>query len=278
MPARSRPADPGMHLRSLTLRRPEGAAAEEFPFNLPVIRRLESLAFEAPVTFLVGENGSGKSTLLEGLACAVELPAVGSEGVRQDATLEHARRLALHMRLAWGRRTHRGFFLRAEDFFGYARRLSQIKSELESDLRAVDEDYQGRSAYAASLAKMPYSRELNDLRQRYGRGLDFASHGEAFLNLFQARFVPDGLYLLDEPEAPLSPVRQLALISALKQMVAQQAQFIIATHSPILMAFPGAQILSFDGADIHPVAYDDLEHVQLMRAFLANPEAYLRHL
>lgn len=272
------PLDNRLHLRSLSLRQPDGQAGLEFPFSLPVIRRLEMLAFDSPVTFLVGENGSGKSTLLEALACAADLPAVGSEAVRHDETLGHARRLAAQMRLAWNKRSHRGFFLRAEDFFGYARRLGQIQNELERDLRAVDEEYKGRSLLATALAKTPYQHELGDLKQRYGTGLEQASHGEAFLKLFQARFVPDGLYLLDEPEAPLSPVRQLALISALRQMVAQKAQFIIATHSPILMAFPGALILNFDGDQIRPAVYEELEHVRLTRTFLDNPEAYLRHL
>ena len=125
---------------------------------------------------------------------------------------------------------------------------------------------------------MSYSRELGDMRQRYGEGLDIRSHGESFLALFQSRFVPDGLYLLDEPEAPLSPLRQLALIAAIKDMVSQNGQFIIATHSPILMAYPAAVILNFDGGEIHPAKYTDLEHVRLMRDFLQNPELFLRNL
>ena len=101
---------------------------------------------------------------------------------------------------------------------------------------------------------------------------------ESFLTLFQARFVPGGLYLLDEPEAALSPLRQLGFLSMLKEMLAQDAQFIIATHSPILMAYPKATILSFDHAPLQPVSYDDLEHVTLTRDFLNNPAAFLRHL
>jgi predicted ATPase len=116
------------------------------------------------------------------------------------------------------------------------------------------------------------------MQRRYGEGLDARSHGESFLALFQARFVPGGLYLLDEPEAPLSPIRQLALIAALKQMVAQDAQFIIATHSPILMAFPDAQIYNFDVCPPQVVAYAGLEHVRLTRDFLDNPEAFLKYL
>jgi predicted ATPase len=108
--------------------------------------------------------------------------------------------------------------------------------------------------------------------------LDARSHGESFLALFQTRFVPGGLYLLDEPEAPLSPLRQLTFLALLKQMVDQEAQFIIATHSPIILAFSGATILSFDGEQIEPVEYDKLEHVTLTRAFLNNPASFLKWL
>jgi len=116
------------------------------------------------------------------------------------------------------------------------------------------------------------------LIERYGEDLDANSHGESFLKLFQARFVPGGLYLLDEPEAPLSPQRQLALLSMLQEMVEQNAQFIIATHSPILMAFPGAAILSFDQHPVREIAWEETEHVSLTRAFLNNPQRFLRHL
>lgn len=271
-------APPGtLHLRSLTVRQPLERQRQGFPFSLPVLQELSVLEFTTPVTFFVGENGSGKSTVLEALAYATGLPTVGSERVERDPSLAHARLLGDHFRLAWQKRTHRGFFLRAEDFFGYARRMQQVRAELQGELNDLDQEYQGRPV-ARGLASQPYQRELGDLQQRYGPGLDSASHGEAFLALFQNRFVPDGLYLLDEPEAPLSPVRQLALISALKQMVEQKAQFIIATHSPILMAFPDAIILSFDGGQVRSVAYQELEHVTLTRAFLDDPQAFIRRL
>jgi predicted ATPase len=267
-----------LHLKTITLKRLSDQAAQEFPFNLPVVQSFQELTFTSPVTFFVGENGSGKSTLLEAIACAVDAITIGSESVRTDKTLNAVRRLSQWFKLSWQKRAHRGFFLRAEDFFGYARRLNQMRDELEMDLQAVDEEYQGRSKLAVDLAKMPYQRELGALRQRYGDGLDHRSHGESFLDLFQARFVPNGLYLLDEPEAPLSPLRQLTFLSLLKEMVNQEAQFIIATHSPIILAFPGATILSFDRLPIQPVNYAELEHVSLTKAFLENPDAYLRHL
>ena len=125
---------------------------------------------------------------------------------------------------------------------------------------------------------MPAAGQLKAMQDRYGDGLEYRSHGQQFLDFFQARFVPGGLYLLDEPEAPLSPMRQLAFLSLLKEMVSREAQFIIATHSPILLAYPEAEILSFDHTPVRAVAYDSLEHVKITRDFLNNREAYLRHL
>ncbi len=271
-----------LHLRTIALRQPPERLAGRFPFDIPVIRALQEnpahpLEFDQPVTIFVGENGSGKSTLIEALACAAGLPVVGSEDGNRDQSLVNVRPLADCLRLTWNRRSHRGFFLRAEDFFGYARRMSRISQELEEELRTVDREYADRPE-AIDYARMPYQNELAGIRQRYGEGLDHASHGEAFLRLFQSRFVPNGLYLLDEPEAPLSPVRQLALLATIYNMVRQDAQFVIATHSPILMAYPGAHLLSFDNDRIHRVQYADLEHVNLTRDFLNNPQAYLHQL
>lgn len=264
-----------IHLKSITLR---PFKETRFPFNLPVLQNLQELSFKAPVTFLVGENGSGKSTFLEAIACAAEMVTVGSENVKTDKTLAPQRELAKYFKLAWTKRTKKGFFLRAEDFFGYAKRLNQMRAEMEADLQEIDDEFAGRSEYAQSLAKMSTAGQLNQIQRRYGDGLDARSHGESFLVLFQSRFVPGGLYLLDEPEAPLSPLRQLALISALKVMVAQEAQFIIATHSPIVMAFPNADLLSFEGGTIHRVKYEQLEHVKLMRDFLLDPGAFIQQL
>jgi predicted ATPase len=156
--------------------------------------------------------------------------------------------------------------------------MRQTKEEFQQDLENIDEEYKGRSNYAKALASMPYNGQLADMQRRYGDGLDSYSHGESFLTLFQSRFVPDGLYLLDEPEAALSPMRQLTFLAALKQMVAENSQFIIATHSPILLAFPDAQILQFADGKIQEVKYNQLEHVQLTKDFLNSPESFLKHL
>ena len=266
------------HLINIQLREIPERIRGQYPFNLPLLRGLDEMRFSAPVSFFVGENGTGKSTLLEALACAAEMITVGSESVKTDKSLVHARELAKYLRLAWTKRTHRGFFLRAEDFFGYAKRQNELRAEMETDLQEIEREYKDRSEYAKSLARMSTAGQLGDMRRRYGDGLDARSHGESFLDLFQSRFVPNGLYLLDEPEAPLSPLRQLALIAAIKEMESQNAQFIIASHSPILMAYPGAEIFHFDDGQIKKVGFNDLEHVRLMRDFLNNPESFLRNL
>jgi predicted ATPase len=258
-------------------RRPEGDEAR-FPFSVPAIRTLESLELTGAVTFFVGENGSGKSTLLEAIAAAARLPVVGSADLDADVTLDAQRGLGDALRLVWSRRTSRGFFLRAEDFFGFAKRLSAMRSELQARLAEIEVEYADRSAWARGLAAGPVRNSLGEMERRYGIDLDANSHGQSFLRLFQSRFVPGGLYLLDEPEAPLSPQSQLGLMAMMAEMVAQDAQFIVATHSPILLAFPGATIYSFDRSPVGAVAYDELEHVVLTREFLAAPERYLRHL
>ena len=267
-----------MHLLSLTPRPYLESETDEFPFTVQVIRSLAEIKFTAPVTFFVGENGSGKSTVMEALACAVESITVGSESVKTDKTLVPVRKLAKYFKLAWTKRTRKGFFMRAEDFFGYARSMRETREELEEELSNVDRDYKGRSKLAVDLARSAYQGQLAAMKHRYGKDLDNFSHGEAFLNLFQARFVPGGFYLMDEPEAALSPSRQLSFLSALKQMVGQESQFIIATHSPIILACPEAQILQFQDGMIREVKYNELEHVSLTRDFLANPDAFLRYL
>jgi len=266
-----------IHLSSVRLV-PHGRDAPEFPFGVPAIRSLPALTFDAPVTILVGENGSGKSTLLEALAIAARAVTAGSAEAADDPSLAAIRELATALRLAWSSRTHRGFYLRAEDFFGYAKRVAVLRAELVAGLAAVDAEYADRPGLAHDLARTPYIRELGELERRYGDGLDAQSHGESFLRFFQSRVVPGGLYLLDEPEAPLSPARQLGFLALLREMVEADCQVILATHSPIVLAFPGAAIWSFDEVPIRRVAYESLEHVTLVRDFLAAPEAFLRHL
>ena len=270
-----------IHLRTITLPEIHPNEAVSFPFSVPAIRSLAGaqLEFPTPVTFLVGENGSGKSTLLEALACAAGSITVGSASANGDRTLAAVRLLARRLKLSWSKRKHAGFFMRSEDFFGFVKWNHDMREEFERELESIDQEYKDRSEQARGLARMPFMRELADMRRRYGEDLDANSHGESYFTLFKSRFVPNGLYLLDEPEAPLSPMRQLGLMSMLKMMVEEQnAQFVIATHSPMLMAFPNATIYSFDAQTIRTVAYHEVEHVHVMKSFLESPQRYLRHL
>jgi predicted ATPase len=267
----------GLHLRSLALDRSR-SLPDEFPFNVSIVRSLARLEFTSPVTFFVGENGCGKSTLLEAIACAVGSITVGRESVDRDDTLSVIRALAKRLVLTWSVRTRRGFFMRAEDFFGYARKMAILREQLARDLERVEAEYADRSRTAQVYAQAAYRSQLGALERDYGEGLDTRSHGESFLDFFKARFLSGGLYLLEEAVAALSPLRQMSFLVLLKQMIAEDAQFIIATHSPIIMAFPGAVILSMDDGAIEQVAYDVLEHVRITKGFLNHTQRYLARL
>lgn len=215
-----------------------------YPFDIPAFKDGIDLTLDSRVTFLVGENGSGKSTLLEALA---ECCGFNPEGGNRDHFREQAEErsaLAQAIRLTWAPRTTEGFFLRAESFFNFAN----------------------------------YIETVSDMRAYGGKSLLQQSHGESFLALFENRF-EQGLYLLDEPEAALSPQRQLTFLSIMHHLEAPgHAQFLIATHSPILLTYPGAKIISFDDGELKEVEYTETSHYQLTKGFLDAPERYYRWL
>ena len=249
-----------------------------YPFHIPALQGVDEVGLDAPVVFLVGENGSGKSTLLEALAVATTLPTLGSEPAHRAPTLVGPARLAARLRLSWSRKPGRGFFLRAEDVFGFILALRAQRRELEAELAATRVRMEGASDYAMGLALGPHRASLGAMQARYGEDPDARSHGELFLHLFRERIVPEGLYLLDEPEAALSPTSQLALIALMDEAVGNGCQFVIATHSPLLLAIPEALRLSFDREPLAPVAWDELESVRLWRDVLTAPDRFLRHL
>ena len=223
--------------------------------EIPVIRHLmtvEQLELEKPVTFFVGENGTGKSTLLEAIAVAYGFnPEGGTKNFRFSTEDSHSE---LWQSLTLVKRGYAkdGFFLRAESFYNVASNIDQMDREPSFGGRVVD-SYGGVS-------------------------LHHRSHGESFLALVQNRFGGHGVYLLDEPEAALSPTRQLTLLGQIDELVKQDSQFIIATHAPILMAYPGAQIFQFSEEGIRQVDYRETEHYQVTRCFLEDPERMLRYL
>lgn len=264
-----------LYLESLYTR-PDRGSAEGFPFDLPVVRALDTLTFRKPVTFLVGDNGTGKSTLLEAIAAGIDAAAAGSAEVARDPTLATARRLAGGLRFVRKRHPRTRLFFRAEDAFGFTKRVTGEIGDLEALDRHYDETLP--DGYGKQLARGVARGQRRAYVSRYGEDPDAASHGESFLRLLQERLHPNGLYLLDEPETPLSPTRVLALMSLIAELAEAHCQFIIATHSPILMALPMAEILLLSDGAIRPVAWDEVEHVSVTRAFLNNPESFLRRL
>ena len=240
-------------IKAVELEPASAAEMDTYPLNIPALRGLRSLPLDPGVTLLVGENGSGKSTLVEAIAVAAGLNAEGGSANFNFATHPHTPELARHLRLVRGSRRPRGaFFLRAESFFNVVSEIERLDSEPGPGAMVID-GYGGSS-----------------LHQR--------SHGEAFLTLALHRFHGGGLYILDEPEAALSPQGCITLLLRIHQLVTERAQFIIATHSPILMAFPGATIHLLTEAGARQARYQDLDHVSLTRDFLANPDSFLRHL
>jgi predicted ATPase len=241
-----------IHLRTISLPQIEPADAGRFPFSVPAIRSLADATLEFPseVTFLVGENGSGKSTLMEAIAVALGFNAEGGSRNFNFSTHASHSELHAHLRIARGfRKPRTGFFLRAESFYNVA-----------TAIQRMDEEPDPAPPIIASYG---------------GKSLHAQSHGESFMALLIHRFGGNGLYLLDEPEAALSPQRQLAVLSRLHDLVKEESQFVIATHSPILMAYPDAWIYQCDGEGIRRIAYAETEHFQVTRDFLANPQRML---
>jgi predicted ATPase len=240
-------------LQRMTLRRDTVDSFERYPFCLPAVRSLDQLDFHPGVTFFVGENGSGKSTLLEAIAVSLGFNAEGGSKNFNFGTRRSHSELHQHLRIAKGfKRPRTGFFLRAESFFNVATEIENL--DAEPGLGApVIHSYGGRSLHEQS-------------------------HGESFLTLLTERFGGQGLYILDEPEAALSPQRQLAVLSRIHDLVQDGSQFVIATHSPLLMAYPDACIYQCGADGVAPVAYEDTEHVRVTRDFLANPARMLQAL
>ncbi len=242
-----------LYLRHAELLRDKVPSFHDYPFNLPVVRSLERLIFEKQVTFLVGENGTGKSTLLEGVAAAWGFnPEGGTLNFSFNTKSSHSG-LYEFFRIARGvKRPRDGFFLRAESYYNVATYIDQLDAEPGS---------------------------YPPLRNSYGgKSLHEQSHGESFFAAFLHRFGGHGLYILDEPEAALSPLRQMSLLVRMHELVQQHSQFIIATHSPILMSYPGAEIFLLEGQSIRSVALEETEHYTVTKAFMNNREGMLQEL
>lgn len=238
-----------MRLKNITLLRERVTQPHQYPFNIPTIESLNSIEVTSRVCFFVGENGTGKSTLLEAIAAHYGFGLEGGNRNFSPSTTDTVRAiepLMKALRLSFTSRTGGGFYLRAESFFNVASHVDQL---------GLSSSYGGKSLHGQS-------------------------HGESFLSLLEHRFTRSGFYLMDEPEAALSPQRQLSFLILLHDLLANNdnIQFIIATHSPILLAYPAAQILSFDDGRIHQVEYRDTQPFQLLKGFVSAPERYVNAL
>ncbi|MCA1065112.1 AAA family ATPase [Rossellomorea sp. AcN35-11] len=234
-----------MFLKRITLLRENIESTTVYPFSIPAIRNLHQIDLTSRVTFFVGENGSGKSTLLEAIADKCEFNTAG--GGRNNTYDLNSSESALgdYIRLSWMPKVSKGFFLRAESFYNFASHIDEVGAQ---------------EAYG-------------------GRSLHHQSHGESFFSLFTNRFKGRAIYLLDEPEAALSPQRQLSFLKIIHDLtLSGDCQFIIATHSPILLGFPNSTILSFDNGTIREVQYEETDHYQITKYYLENREKFMKQI
>lgn len=231
------------YLIDITLLRDQVPAWDKYPFSMPVIHDMEILPFHPDVTFFIGENGTGKSTLLEAIARLLGFNAEGGTKNSLFSTRDTHSNLSDYLKPGRSSKAPRdGFFLRAESFYNVASYIDEVE-------------------YAGSYG---------------GKSLHAQSHGESFLSLLINKFRGNGLYLLDEPEAALSPSRQLSALALIHRLVKANSQFIIATHSPIIMAYPQARIYLFSESGIREISYVETDHFQVTRDFIDHREEMLR--
>ncbi len=241
--------DSGLFIGSVRLLRDEIPNQKIYPFNIPTLRDFNELKFHRPVTFLIGENGTGKSTLIEAIAVAAGLNPEGGTQNFNFSTQDTHSGLSEYLVLSRYSRPRTKFFLRAESFYNVASEIVRLSEECGA----------------------------GSLYQHYGGNLHECSHGESFLRLVQNRFSPHGLYILDEPEAALSPSRQMTLLCYIDNLAKQGSQFIIASHSPILISYLNGEILDLNN-NFQPVAYEDTEIYQTYKTYLSDPVAMQRRL
>lgn len=243
----------GNYIRGIQLTRDSVPSFQKYPFTIPSIRQLTELYFHPNVTFIVGENGMGKSTLLEAIAISLGFNPEGGSLNFRFSTFDSYSNLSDHIRVIRGVNKPRdGFFLRAESFYNLASNIEELDSEPLGGSRVID-----------SFGGVPLHNQ---------------SHGEAFFSTFMNRFGGDGIYILDEPEAALSPLRQLSMLSRIHELTNENSQFIIATHSPLLMSYPSSKILEMTKNGIRESTLEETDHYKIMKQFFDDKDRLIHHL
>lgn len=257
----------GVFMRLLKTLYFQKADTNEFPYNLSFFN--QEIDIDAPITILIGENGCGKTTLLELIQHELNLFQIG-KSLNEPVYVKS--KFTFHLGKP------QGFYFSSEDFTTYIYELEKEKAYARSQIKAVNKAYKHKSDYAKTMAQGPYQKTLAEIDHLHDKNLLKSSHGESYLSFFKSRLRPNYLILLDEPETPLSFNNQLALLYLMKQAVDDGCQLVIATHSPLLMAYPGAHILEMNQSGVHAVAYEDIENVQMIKDFLNHPDRYFKHL
>ncbi|MDF2038052.1 AAA family ATPase [Cytobacillus oceanisediminis] len=240
------------YVRGISLKREEIPSFNQYPFSLPSLKTMDEVPFHPKVTFLIGENGMGKSTLLEAVAVALGFNAEGGSFNFNFSTFDSHSVLGDYLKVIKGiDRPSDGFFLRAESFYNVASNIEEM--DREGGAPKVIDSFGGRSLHEQS-------------------------HGEAFFSTFLHRFRGNGIYILDEPEAALSPLRQMSMLTRIHDLVREHSQFIIATHSPIIMAYPDAAIYEFSEEGISEKKLEETNHYRIMKQFFDDKKRMLHHL
>jgi predicted ATPase len=241
------------YIRGISLKRDHISSYDHFPLNLPVIRNFQELRFHPNVTYIIGENGMGKSTLLEGIAIALGFNPEGGTLNFNFSSYDSHSNLDEYIRLMRGvNRAKDHFFFRAESFYNVATNIEDLDMEPGSS-RKIIESYGGKSLHEQS-------------------------HGESFFAAFIERFQGNGLYILDEPEAALSPLRQMSMLARINDLVRKGSQFIISTHSPIIMAYPKAKIIELTEGGMRESTLEETNHYSIMKQFFEDKDRLLHHL
>ncbi len=247
---------------------------QPFPFNIAAVRFAKEIELNT-VNIFAGDNGCGKSTLLEAIAYKINLPLIGGY-IDDTRDFEAARLLQPYIELNWKHDTEKGFFFRAEDFSAFLESIDKERAKLKNQFSSL---FGNVSEEVIEKMIESSNHPLIEMRKKYGEDMLGFSHGEAYLEILQKRIKDKGIYLLDEPEAALSPIKQLALVVFILETIKHnKAQFIIATHSPILMGIPGARLYEITEKSMDETDFRDTEHYRITKTFLDNPESYLRHL